>query len=103
MSARSTPRDYTTREAAAPTGLPARTLRYYESAGVIAPISRYMSAASLAQAIWGAIQHAERDEANLVGDENLTFREYFQMLVDAAGGLRGIDERDEEHPFCLTR
>lgn len=33
-------RSYTIREAAALTGLPASTLRYYESIGVIAPISR---------------------------------------------------------------
>ncbi|MEU2003332.1 NAD-dependent epimerase/dehydratase family protein [Rhodococcus sp. NPDC019627] len=61
--------------------------------------SNYMSADSLAQAIWGALQHAEPGKAYLVGDENLTFREYFQMLVDAAGGTRSIDERDEEHPL----
>ncbi|WP_213576441.1 NAD-dependent epimerase/dehydratase family protein [Rhodococcus sp. USK13] len=61
--------------------------------------SNYMSADSLAQAIWGALQHAEPGKAYLVGDENLTFREYLQMLVDAAGGTRSIDERDEEHPL----
>ena len=33
-------RSYTIKEAAALTGLPASTLRYYESIGVIAPISR---------------------------------------------------------------
>jgi DNA-binding transcriptional MerR regulator len=40
VSARTTPRDYTIKDAAALTGLPASTLRYYESVGVIAPISR---------------------------------------------------------------
>ena len=40
MSARTTQRSYTIKEAAALTGLPASTLRYYESIGVIAPISR---------------------------------------------------------------
>jgi DNA-binding transcriptional MerR regulator len=34
------PRSYTIKEAAALTGLPASTLRYYEQIGVIAPISR---------------------------------------------------------------
>ncbi|GAB4006362.1 MerR family transcriptional regulator [Nocardioides ultimimeridianus] len=33
-------RSYTIKEAAALTGLPASTLRYYESIGVIAPVSR---------------------------------------------------------------
>ena len=40
MSAPTTQRSYTIKEAAALTGLPASTLRYYESIGVIAPISR---------------------------------------------------------------
>ena len=34
------PRSYSIKEAAALTGLPASTLRYYEQVGVIAPISR---------------------------------------------------------------
>ena len=40
MSAGITERTYSIKEAAALTGLPASTLRYYESIGVIAPISR---------------------------------------------------------------
>lgn len=40
MSARTTQHSYTIKEAAALTGLPASTLRYYESIGVIAPVSR---------------------------------------------------------------
>ena len=40
MSAPPTQHSYTIKEAAALTGLPASTLRYYESIGVIAPVSR---------------------------------------------------------------
>lgn len=40
MSTRTTPHTYSIKEAAALTGLPASTLRYYESIGVITPISR---------------------------------------------------------------
>ena len=40
MSTATTGRSYTIKEAAALTGLPASTLRYYESIGVIRPISR---------------------------------------------------------------
>ncbi|MFI6433496.1 NAD-dependent epimerase/dehydratase family protein [Rhodococcus oryzae] len=61
--------------------------------------TNYMSARSLAEAIWGALHNAEPGAAYLVGDQNLSFREFFQMLVDAAGGNRVIDERDEEHPL----
>jgi DNA-binding transcriptional MerR regulator len=40
VSAHTAQRTYTIKEAAALTGLPASTLRYYESIGVIAPVSR---------------------------------------------------------------
>lgn len=40
MSASTAQHSYTIKEASALTGLPASTLRYYESIGVIAPISR---------------------------------------------------------------
>jgi DNA-binding transcriptional MerR regulator len=40
VTAPTTQRTYTIKEAAALTGLPASTLRYYESIGLIAPISR---------------------------------------------------------------
>jgi DNA-binding transcriptional MerR regulator len=40
VSAQTTHHEYAIKEAAALTGLPASTLRYYESIGVIAPISR---------------------------------------------------------------
>lgn len=54
MSARTAQRSYTIKEAAALTGLPASTLRYYESIGVIAPISRGASS-----------RHRVYDEADL--------------------------------------
>jgi DNA-binding transcriptional MerR regulator len=40
VNTRTAQQEYTIKEAAALTGLPASTLRYYESIGVIAPISR---------------------------------------------------------------
>ena len=40
MTSSTAQRSYTIKEAAALTGLPASTLRYYESIGVIAPVSR---------------------------------------------------------------
>jgi DNA-binding transcriptional MerR regulator len=40
VSSRTAQHSYTIKEAAALTGLPASTLRYYESIGVIAPVSR---------------------------------------------------------------
>ena len=43
VSTRTTAHSYTIKEAAALTGLPASTLRYYESIGLIAPIRRGQS------------------------------------------------------------
>ena len=61
MSQGTTSRTYTIKEAAALTGLPASTLRYYESIGVISPISRGASSkhrvyddADLDQLMWVA-------------------------------------------------
>ena len=54
MTQQTTPRTYTIKEAAALTGLPASTLRYYESIGVISPISRGASS-----------RHRVYDEADL--------------------------------------
>jgi DNA-binding transcriptional MerR regulator len=58
---RTLPRTYTIKEAAALTGLPASTLRYYESIGVIAPVERGESSkhrvfteADLDQLMWVA-------------------------------------------------
>lgn len=43
MSARTSGRTFSIKEAAALTGLPASTLRYYESIGVVAPVGRSAS------------------------------------------------------------
>ncbi|KJF22148.1 NAD(P)-dependent oxidoreductase [Rhodococcus sp. ACPA4] len=61
--------------------------------------TNFMSVRSLAEAIWGALQHAESGKAYLIGDQNLTYQQYFQLLVAAAGGDREIGERNEEHPI----
>jgi len=59
VSARTTQHEYSIKEAAALTGLPASTLRYYEQIGVITPISRGASSghrvydeADLDQLMW---------------------------------------------------
>ncbi|MDG3009740.1 NAD(P)-dependent oxidoreductase [Rhodococcus sp. D2-41] len=61
--------------------------------------TNYLSVRSLAAAVGGALQHAESGKRYLVGDANLTFREYFQAVFDAAGSSIRLEERDEEHPF----
>ncbi|MBO6718481.1 MAG: NAD(P)-dependent oxidoreductase [Rhizobiaceae bacterium] len=61
--------------------------------------TNYMSVRSLCEAISGALRNGESGKAYLIGDENLSFRDFFQMVFDAAGSARQIEERDQEHPL----
>jgi dihydroflavonol-4-reductase len=61
--------------------------------------TNYMSVRSLSEAIAGALDNAEPGAAYLVGDENLTYREYFQAIFDLAGCGRTLEERNEPHKF----
>ena len=91
MSANTTQHQYTIKEAAALTGLPASTLRYYESIGVITPISRGASSG-----------HRVYDEADLdqvrwvapvVPPTSTPSREQlFQDFVRATAQTTAIDE-----------
>lgn len=65
--------------------------------------TNYMSLRSLSQATLGALDAGMGGRAYLIGDRNLTYQEYFQMLADAAGSPHRIEERDEEHPFQPDR
>jgi dihydroflavonol-4-reductase len=51
---------------------------------------------------WTSIPTTPRDSpgaAYLVGDQNLSYRDYFQLVFDVSGGGRTVQERDESHPF----
>lgn len=61
--------------------------------------TNYMTVESLSEAVWGALQHAESGRAYLVGDENLSFRDYFQLFFDAVGNPHQVVARDEDHPL----
>lgn len=65
--------------------------------------TNYMSVQSLSQAVQGALDAGQGGHAYLIGDENLTYRAYFQLLADAAGSTRIIEERDQEHPYQPDR
>ncbi|MFP7571727.1 NAD-dependent epimerase/dehydratase family protein [Marivita sp. S2033] len=61
--------------------------------------TNYMSVKSLTEAISGALSNAESGKAYLIGDQNLHFNEFFQMIFDAVGSDRIVEERDAEHPL----
>ena len=61
--------------------------------------TNYMSVRSLCEAVWGALQRAESGKAYLVGDRNLSFRDFFQFFFDAAGNPHQLEARDQDHPL----
>lgn len=61
--------------------------------------TNFMSFRSLSEAIEGALLRGEPGKAYLVGDENLSFRDYFQLFFDAVGSSIEVEERDAELPL----
>ena len=61
--------------------------------------TNFMSFASLSQAILGALERGESGKAYLVGDQNLSFTQYFQLFFDAVGSAETLEERDAENPL----
>ncbi len=62
--------------------------------------TNFMSFESLSEAIAAALEHGEPGRAYLVGDENLTFAQYFQLFFDAVGrGDVHVAAIDQELPL----
>ncbi len=59
----------------------------------------FMSTTSLSEAIAGALARGEPGKAYLVGDENLSFANYFGELFRAAGRKEPLEVIDREHPM----
>jgi len=58
-----------------------------------------ISADTLTDAIVGALERGKNGKAYLIGDENLTFQDYFGLFFKAAGDPVSLEVRDQEHPF----
>ncbi|CAB3792672.1 hypothetical protein LMG28688_03588 [Paraburkholderia caffeinitolerans] len=61
--------------------------------------SNFISTQSLSEAIWGALQRGASGKGYLVGDENLTFADYFAAFFRAAGNAQTVPSLDQEHPL----
>lgn len=61
--------------------------------------SNFISTQSLSEAIWGALQRGEPGKAYLVGDENLSYADYFAAFFRAAGNPQPVPALDEAHPL----
>jgi dihydroflavonol-4-reductase len=59
----------------------------------------FMSALSLSEAVEGALLRGQSGAAYLVGDENLSFQEYFDRFFRAAGRPEPLPVRNEPHPM----
>ena len=65
--------------------------------------TNYMSVRSLSQAVAGALDSGEAGKAYLVGDRNLRYNEYYNLLAEVSNSPHRFEERDEEHPFLPDR
>lgn len=59
----------------------------------------FISTQSLSEAIWGALQRGTPGKAYLVGDENLSFSDYFAAFFRAVGKDVTVPSLDQEHPL----
>lgn len=61
--------------------------------------ANFISTLSLAEAVSGALIRGVSGTAYLVGDENLTFAEFFAAFFRAAGSDEIVQPKDQEHPL----
>ncbi|MFT4054048.1 MAG: NAD-dependent epimerase/dehydratase family protein [Novosphingobium sp.] len=61
--------------------------------------TNFISTLSLSEAIAGALERAQSGRAYLLGDENLSFADYFGLFFRAAGSDTAVPSLDQEHPL----
>jgi hypothetical protein len=58
-----------------------------------------ISNTTLTDAIVGALQRGRNGKAYLIGDQNLSFQDFFGLYFKAAGDYAPLEVWDREHPF----
>ena len=58
---------------------------------------------TLADAVLGALSRGENGHAYLMGDENLSFRDYLGLFWKAAGDPEPLPVEDRDHPLLPLR
>ena len=61
--------------------------------------TNFISVQSLSEAIEGALARGVGGTSYLLGDENLSFADYFGLIFKAVGNTVNVPELDEEHPM----
>lgn len=59
----------------------------------------HISSQSMSEAIEGALARGEGGRAYLVGDENLSWKQYLEMFCEAVGQPRDLPVSTDEHPL----
>ena len=89
-------------------GLPMPAYEAMASWGLgVLPIERFaigggsniISTDTLTDSVVGALDRGENGKAYLIGDENLTFQDFFGLFFKAAGDDEPFEVRDQEHPL----
>ncbi|MCB1845508.1 MAG: NAD-dependent epimerase/dehydratase family protein [Halioglobus sp.] len=68
---------------------------------LVAPLGgvNHISSRSMSEAIAGALAHGRGGHGYLVGDENLSWKEYLERFFDAAGNPQDLPVSADEHPL----
>ncbi|MFK8019379.1 MAG: NAD-dependent epimerase/dehydratase family protein [Pseudomonadales bacterium] len=61
--------------------------------------TNHISARSVAQAVKGALERGESAKAYLVGDVNMTWKEYLESWARAAGASTVLEVKEDDHPI----
>ena len=61
--------------------------------------TNHITSRSVAQAVRGALENGEGGKAYLIGDENLTWKEYLERWFAAVGNPTDLEVRDDDHPL----
>lgn len=59
----------------------------------------HISSKSMSEAIEGALHRGEGGKAYLVGDENLSWKDYLQMYFEEVGNPTDLEVSEQEHPL----
>lgn len=58
-----------------------------------------MTCQSVAEALQGGLERGRSGAGYLIGDANLTWKEYFELWFKAAGREQNLEVREEDHPI----
>ena len=61
--------------------------------------TNHVTTRAVAQATLAVLEKGESGKAYLVGDENLSWKEYLELWFEAVGNPKNLEEKEEDHPM----